>query len=206
MIRVLVVEDQRMVRQLFEETIERSGRYSLVASIENARNAIAFCMTGQVDLILMDVFTAQGENGIEAAKTIKERYPQVKIIIITSLPEESFVRKARQASCDSFWYKEDGQELLQLMDRTMAGECLYPDRTPVLDIGLASSVEFTARELDVLRELVNGHSYKEVADQLGIGERTVKQHISNMLMKTSYKNTLQLVVDVVNQKLIIPGF
>lgn len=206
MIRVLVVEDQRMVRQLFEETIERSGRYSLVASIENARNAIAFCMTGQVDLILMDVFTAQGENGIEAAKTIKERYPQVKIIIITSLPEESFVRKARQASCDSFWYKEDGQELLQLMDRTMAGERLYPDRTPVLDIGLASSVEFTARELDVLRELVNGRSYKEVADQLGIGERTVKQHISNMLMKTSYKNTLQLVVDVVNQKLIIPGF
>ncbi|MDX9917787.1 MAG: response regulator transcription factor [Gudongella sp.] len=206
MYRVLIVEDQRIVQKILEETISQSEEYKIIGTIENAQNAIAFCLAGKIDLILMDVCTAEGESGIDAAKKIKRDFPNIKIVVITSMPEESFIRKAKEAKCDSFWYKDDSDGLLEVMDKTMKGANIYPEETPLLDIGYASSVNFTARELEVLRELVNGFSYREVANELDIKERTVKQHISNMLSKTGYKSTMQLVVDVVNKNLIIPGY
>ena len=207
MINVLVVDDQRTARQVLESAVFRGEQYRLVNSIGNAAMAEMYCMNGEVDLILMDVYTDHRESGLAAAEKIKKLRPGVKIIIVTSMPEESFIRKARAAGCESFWYKDVGDEdLLDVMNRTMAGESVYPDATPVLQIGMASSVEFTERELQVLRGLVAGQLRADICEDLGISERTLKYHIGNLLSKTGYDNTLGLSVDVVDKKLIIPGF
>jgi two-component system vancomycin resistance associated response regulator VraR len=169
MTRVLIVDDQRTAREVMEIAVKQSNKYSVERTIVDAGNAYLHCMNGTVDLILMDVYTLDGENDIEAAAKIKKDFPRIKIIIVTSMPEESFIRKAREAGCESFWYKDVGvEDLLSVMDRTMAGESVYPDDAPVIKIGLAKSTEFTKRELDVLRELVNGRSQKDTADILGI--------------------------------------
>ena len=207
MIRVLIVDDQRTGRQILEEYIAELEGYSLVHSIENASMAELYCARGKIDLILMDVCTAHGESGLVAAAKIKKLYPPIKIIIVTSMPEHSFIEKAKQAGCESFWYKDVGHEkLTDVIKRTMTGESVYPEHTPTLHIGLAKSVEFTPRELEVLRELVGGSSYKEISEDLGISENTLKSHIKSLLSKSGYKSTLQLAVDVVDKKLILPGF
>ncbi len=207
MVNVLIVDDQRTGRHVLEECVTNTDGYTLVRSIENASMAELYCERGEIDLILMDVCTAHGESGLKAAEKIKQLYPDIKIIIVTSMPEHSFIKKARQAGCESFWYKDVGDETLsEVMCRTMAGESVYPEDTPVLDIGLAKSVEFTPRELEVLRELVNGSSYKEIADELGISENTLKTHIRSLLQKSGYKSTLKLAVDVVDKRLVLPGF
>ena len=70
------------------------------------------------------------------------------------MPEYSYLSRAREIGVESFWYKEEQREsLLDVMERTMAGESVYPDATPELQLGLASSYEFTERELEVLREM-----------------------------------------------------
>lgn len=208
MVRVLVVDDAATIRALFETIIEKSEKYTLVGSLENAKAATLFCMRNQVDLILMDVYTKNRENGLEAAKEIKEMYPKIKIIIATSLPEASFLDKAKnEAHCESFWYKEMGEVgLLDIMDRTMAGESVYPDAAPAVNIGLAKSVEFTPMEMKVLRELCDGKINRVIADDLCMSENTVKFHINNMLQKAGYSNKYQLAIDAVEQKLIVPGF
>lgn len=89
---------------------------------------------------------------------------------------------------------------------TMSGENIYPEGTPVLNIGLAQSIEFTPREMEVLREIVNGSTYKEISEVLGMSENTLKTHIKHLLSKSGYKSTLKLAVDVVNKKLVLPGF
>ncbi len=100
----------------------------------------------------MDVVTRNGESGLDAAARIKRAFPQIKIIIVTSMPECSYLSRAREIGVESFWYKEEQREsLLDVMERTMAGESVYPDATPELQLGLASSYEFTDRELEVLR-------------------------------------------------------
>jgi two-component system vancomycin resistance associated response regulator VraR len=207
MTRVLIVDDSVTVRTLFESIIEGSGEYTLAGSLENAKAALPFCMRSPVDLILMDVYTKDRENGLEAAREIKKEFPDIKIIISTSLPEESFLEKAHDAGCESFWYKEVGElGLLDVMNRTMRGEHVFPDTTPTVSVGLAKSVEFTPMEMKVLRELCNGKLNKDIAKELCMSENTVKFHINNMLQKAGYSNRYQLAIDAVEQKLIVPGF
>ena len=90
------------------------------------------------------------------------------------------------------------------MQRTMNGESIYPDQTPVIRIGNAVSTEFTEKETEVLRELIDGASNKEIAEKLGISERTVKMHITNMIQKTGFRSRLELAVKARTGGLVIP--
>ena len=207
MVNVLLVEDSKITRDMVESIITGSRDYLLIASLENAANAEIVCTKGNVDLILMDVCTADDESGLTAAAKIKKHNPGIRIIIMTSMPEYSFIQKAKAAGCDSFWYKEYGEsDLLDIMDRTMQGESVYPDETPVIPIGVVSSSDLTERELEVLRQLALGHKYEEIAENLELSTNTVKFHAKNLLLKTGYRSTLQLVVDVVSKRLILPKF
>ena len=207
MINVLLVEDSKITRDMVESYIIQSEDYILIAALENAANAEIVCTKRQVDLILMDVCTADDESGLDAAAKIKKYNPDIKIIIMTSMPEYSFIKKAKDIGCNSFWYKEYGKtDLLDVMNRTMRGESVYPDDTPVISIGIANSKDLTDRELDVLRQLALGYKYEEIAENLCVSSNTVKYHIKNLLIKTGYRTTLQLVVDVVGKRLILPKF
>ena len=81
------------------------------------------------------------------------------------------------------------------MDRTMAGEFVYPDHPPTVHLGLSSNTEFTTRELEVLRVMTKGLSNSAIAQKLGISENTVKVHIQHMLDKTGYKNRTELAIE-----------
>ena len=205
--QVLIVEDQRMPRENMERVLSDSGKYALAASVNGADIAFAICKRHPVDLILMDVCTAGNKDGIEAAAEIKESFPGIKIIIGTSMVEVSFLERARAAKVDSFWYKDISPEaLIDVIDRTMEGEHLFPDKTPKVKLGLADSTDLTAKEIKVLRLVCEGLGYSEIARELNIAERTVKYHISNILSKTGYANKTRLAIAVTNQKFIIPKF
>lgn len=207
MTKVLIVDDSRVSREAFERTLSADPGYQVVAAIENAANAEIACMSDQIDLILMDVCTADDESGIRAAGKIKKNYPNTKIIVMTSMPEYSFIQKAKESGSDSFWYKEYGEtSLLEICNRTVQGEHVWPDALPVVMIGLARSDEFTERELEVIRELAQGSRYEDITDSLHISMNTVKYHVKNILNKTGFKTTLQLVAEVVEKRLILPKY
>lgn len=207
MTRVMIVEDQSMPRQLFEMIINESEGYSLVHSITNADMADFFCSQSKLDLIIMDVCTDLGASGLEAAARIKVKYPEIKIIIVTSMPEHSFLEKAKAAKVDSFWYKELSQDSIKnLMDRTMAGENIYPDHTPELHIGNASSNDFTPRELQVLRLLLDGYTDKEIAAKLGISANTAHEYVKGMLAKAGLRSRTSLAVETQKSGFILNGF
>lgn len=178
MTSVLIVEDQRMPRENMEHLVEDSGRYRRVASLSTAEMALAQCARHTVDLVLMDVCTKGSRDGIDVAAEIKARHPETKVIIITSMVEESYLKRAKAAGAESFWYKDVSPEsLLEVMDRTMAGESLYPDSTPETRLGQVSSTQLTPREIEVLRLVCEGLEYEEIAAELGISSRTVKRFV-----------------------------
>ena len=204
MIQVLLVEDDPMARQLLEIYVNKSETYELAGSVESALFAEVFCRTHPVDVILMDVCTAMNANGIDAAQDIKKHLPQIKIIIITSQPECSFIDRAREAGVDSFWYKSaTAEEIITVMDRTLAGESIYPDSTPILKIGDTVSGRFSERELEVLRLVVAGETDAVIAEKLFISMATVKTHIQNMKNRTEFRNRTELAVKARESGLVI---
>ena len=193
--KVLIVDDQKMVRQMFETAVNSSPDYEIAGMAQTAEEAVGLCIETNADLVLMDVVTKNGANGLDAAAQIKKAHPEVKIICVTSMPEYSWLGRAREIGVDSFWYKEtDEATILDVMNRTIAGESVYPDSAPVVRLGLADSSEFTERELEVLRIITTGASNGMVAAQLGISEYTVKAHVRSMLEKTGYKSRTELAI------------
>lgn len=207
MINVMIVEDQRMARESMESYINQSDKYSLVLSISNAGLAEMSCSVHSVDLILMDVCTENDESGFEATKRIKLRYPAIKIIIVTSMLDYGYIDRAKEVGADSIWFKDvSREELMTVIDRTMAGESVFPDKTPEVKLGYTTSDEFSEAEIRVLRLLVEGMTYKQMAETLNITTDGVKAHISSMLSKTGFTSKTKLAAVVISKKLIVNGF
>lgn len=204
MIKVLIVEDQRMAQQNMETIINSSDCYTLAGIIPNAADAELFCMREPVDLILMDVCTARDESGIEACAVIKRKFQNVKVIVVTSMAEHTFIEKAKEAGADSFWYKDASHgELITVIDRTMAGEHIFPDKTPEVTLGLTTSYELTDSELDVLRALMQSTSDEDAAAMLCCTKANIRWHLGKILEKTGYRTRMELLIAVAQKNLII---
>lgn len=168
----------------------------MVYAIESAAFADTFVLKNSIDLVLMDILMNDGSNGLEAAARIKKNRPNIKIIAVTSMPEASWLNRARKIGIESFWFKEASSEtILEVMDRTMAGESVYPDHVPMVKLGLSNSGEFTERELEVLRVMTTGVSNAIIAQKLGITENTVKNHIRHMMEKTGCGSRTELAIE-----------
>ncbi len=203
---VLIVDDQRMSRQLFEHIVSSDENYVVVAAVETAMFADAWCARGGIDLVLMDVVMKDGSNGLDAAARIKASYPGIKVILVTSMPDPMFLKRARDARVDSFWYKEvDSEPMLRVMDRTMAGEQIWPDVAPTVQLGLIRNTDLTDREMDVLRLLAEGLTDREIGERLCLALPTVRYHVRNLISKTGYSSRTELAVDAVRSGLTIPG-
>lgn len=184
-VKVLICDDQNIPRLLFKMMIDNSGDYELAGELSRADDAIDFISSHEVDLCITDVVMQEGRNGLAAAASIKERFPEVKVIVTTSMPDDSYLKYAREIGVESFWYKEmNDMPLIEVMNRTMKGESVYPDEAPVVDLGWMKSNEITERELDVLRLMTEGLTDQEIADELKISKATVRTHINHMCEKS----------------------
>lgn len=196
MTRVMIVEDQAMPRTLFEMIINDAPDFELAYSIKSSNLALLYCEKGDIDLILMDVCTDMDASGLEAAERIKGKFPEIKIIIVTSLPEFSWLKRARAIGVESFWYKNVSEApLIEIMKRTMNGESLYPDETPSVVFGNATNHDFSYREMEILKELSTGSSNIEIGERLLISPNTVRNVLQNMLEKTGFKSRTELAVE-----------
>ena len=202
--RVVIVDDQNLSRGFFELYIRTAANYELVKALPAAELAVEFVERHEVDLVVMDVMMRHGIDGLTAAERIKARRPEVKIIIVTSTSETSWEERARAIGVESFWYKEYSEApLLEIMDRTMAGESVYPGAPPKVEFGAASRADLTERELEVLRELTNGLSNEEIAEKLHISPNTARRHLQNIMEKTGYSNRIDLAMNAKRIGLVV---
>ena len=204
-VKVLIVDDQKISRQLFENFVKNSKDYELVRSIESAKLVDVYLAKFEIDLIIMDIVMADGAGGLDACEYVKENYPGIKIIAVTSMPEARFIERAKEIGVESFWYKEISKEpLLDIMNRTMAGESIYPGAAPAVMLGNIDYTSLSESEMAVLRELATGASNPEIAEKLELSVNTVKTHIQHILNKTGLNNRTELAIEVRVKGIVIP--
>ena len=203
-IRVVIADDQYVARGFFEMYVKMSARYELAASLATAKQAVAYCLKHKVDLVILDVMMKSGPDGLTCAKELKQKKPEIKIILTTSTAEYAWVLEARAAGIDSFWFKEYEQTpLLNIMDRTMDGESVFPGSPPNPAFGAVRKFDLSDRELRILRELTCNCTNEEIAAACGISVNTVKRHIQNIMQKTGFRNRLELAINAVQIGLVI---
>lgn len=206
-LRVLVVDDQSLVRRGFAMVLGHEHDIEVVAEAGTGLEAVAAAREHQPDIILMDIRMPE-MDGIEAtARILAEGNDRTRVIILTTFDPDEYVYKALQAGASGFVLKDIPPEELVAAVRTIAagGAMLAPTITRRL-IGrfaeqLSAENDFadrlerlTAREGEVLQALAGGMSNVEIADMLFIGPATVKSHVSSVLSKLGLRDRAQAVV------------
>lgn len=202
MISVLIVEDQAILRESLARSIADQPDMTVAAAIADASCALDVVREQRPDMILMDVCTEHDSSGIVAAGHIKEEVPACRIVIMTGMPEITFIEQARAAHVDSFVYKNVGtNDLLGIIRSTMEGYSTFPRAQQSI---FSDAAALTDVEVDILRLVCETKTRKEIAQELFLSEGTVKRHISEILAKTGYDNILRLAVHAVSSGLIVP--
>jgi len=203
-INTVLVEDNYYVRQVLKKMIEDDERFRLVATFDDAFEAEKFCVKGGIGLVLMDVQTKNNHSGLAAGKRIKEVQPKTKIVVVTSLVDSEVLKEARNGAADSLWYKDYGtKDIMDVIQRTLAGENVFPDNSPNVTLKDLFSEELTEKQKKILRYYVMGYTHKEMAEELGMTERNVRWHLDNMVEKGNFANKHELLMTILDSKLIV---
>ena len=203
--KVVIVDDEMISRGYMELFIKPSRRYEIAASLPFAADLLAWCRENPPpDLVILDVMMASGIDGLTAAEEIKRRWPGVRIIVTTSMADTDWLEKARAAGVESFWFKTYSDiSLLEVMDRTMAGESVYPGKAPGVSLGKLPAADLTDRQRDLLRLLVEGMSNREIGQKLYLSPSTVKDYLDDLMEKTGIHSRTALVAQASRLGIVI---
>jgi len=205
MIRVLIVEDQKIMQKYFEYLIENNKEeFQHVQTIADAYEAIKICNRTRVDLVLMDVQTFHNHDGLKAGKEIKEAHPKIKVLIVTSLIDPEVLARAKSGSADSLWYKDHGEEEIRsVIHRTLNGEHVFPDMTPKVELNWITSGDISPRQLEMLRLYIRGMSYSEIAREMKCSTSGVRWNFQEMIARAGYSCKEDLIAAALESKLIV---
>ncbi len=203
--KVLIVEDQALARSYLISCVEKCTDCEVACALTCAETAPQKCDEDDIALVLMDICTERDSDGLAAAEKIKKRHPSIKVVMVTSMLEGRFLDRAKQIGADSFWYKDaPSEDLVSVIEGTLAGKAYWPDSTPHVQLGRALSCDLSDQELETLRLLCEGNSNAEIAEKLNIAESSVRTYINRMLTKTGYESRNRLIIAAVSKRLIVP--
>ena len=203
MINTILVEDDSYMQKHFSAILGSDERFSVAGIFRDAFEVENRCGT-DIDLVLMDVLTLHKHSGLAAGKRIKERYPHIKIVIITSLIDPNVLSEAKRGAVDSLWYKDHGtEELLDVIIRTMNGERIFPGSSPSVEMKNMLSGDISPIQIEILRHYIRGFTYREIADKFGLSVSGVRWNISDMIEKGGFNNKEELIATAIENKLVV---
>jgi len=206
-IRVMIVDDHDMVRRGLAAFLRVKPDLQLVGEARDGLEALTVCENVQPDVILMDLVMPR-LTGAEATRSIRERWPHVQIVALTSFEEKDLVRDALRAGAISYLLKNvTVEELASAIRAANSGQStLAPEAVRALirlpDPEQHMDYDLTPRELQVLALLVQGLSNPDIAKQLTVSRSTAKAHVSNILSKLEVSNRAEAIALAIRNNLV----
>lgn len=191
-IRVLLIEDQDLLLDWMALSLEASGEIEVVGKFKDITDYFTLENKNNIDVILTDVCCANNHNSIDFVKEIKEDNPSIKIVLMTSVMEISFIDRAKNAGADSFVYKTiSTKELITIIHNVINGYGTFP-------ISKKEEISFlkdlTDNELNIIRLYCQGNNRKEIANKLSFSESTIKNIITLILEKTGFASMSKFAI------------
>lgn len=209
-IKVMIVDDHNLVREGLKAVFEQGDGIEVIAEAGSGEDALKMLEKVKPDVVLMDV-SMPGMNGIQTTKLVREKYPDIKVVILTMLDQEGYVYEAVKAGATGYMLKSTStDDLVQAIHTVYDGQALlHPEATAQLLKEFAAlagnkSKEYglSNREMEVLQLLSQGMTNKEIAKDLWISEQTVKTHLAHIFDKLGTSDRTETVARALRNGLV----
>lgn len=215
MIKVIVCDDQALIRDSLGMLLNLERNIQVVGSAEDGAEAVQLVALHQPDLVLMDL-KMPGMNGIEATRRIRAQYPEVKVLVLTTYDDDEWVFDAIRAGASGYLLKDTPREEVikavrgtvegrSFVDPSVAGRLLNQVADQQTQPATLITDKLTERELDVLRLLARGFSNADIAARLHLSAGTVRNHVSAIFAKLDVSDRTQAAVIAIQHGLGQPG-
>lgn len=210
MINIMIVDDHAMIREGLKSLIEFDGRIKVVAEAKDGGECLSVLSDISPDVLLLDI-NMPNMNGIEVLKVIIKKKIKVKVLILTLHDEVEYLVNAIENGAQGFILKDSpSSELINAIEVIhFGGEYIQPDLIPKLNATLINKNLdqekinlLTKREVEVLVAIANGNFNKDIASNLNISERTVKNHISSIFKKIEVSDRTQAAVFAIRNNMV----
>lgn len=211
---ILIVEDHELTRFGLKTAFESCDFAENILEAESAETAFDICDTNHIDLIIMDL-GLPGMNGIEATEKIKQRYNEIKVVILTSHNDVQEVLNSLKAGANAYCSKEiNPKRLTEVVQSVLDGASWFDPSIAhiVLEAAAKSQQEtqllpekdygLTSREAQILKLITEGYSNNEIANQLFVSINTTKAHVASILQKLEVDDRLQAALKALKERLV----
>ena len=210
-IRLIIADDEMLIRTGLKIMLEASGNVEVLALAENGKAAFEACTIHRPDVVLMDIRMPES-NGIEGTKLIKEAFPEVKVLIVTTFQDTEYIVEAVQNGASGYLLKDSSPDAILdgikvalsgkvVMDTVISEALLTKTSVEKEESFDAEKWGLTTREVELIAQVAKGLSNKEIAQTLFLSEGTVKNNISTILSKLELRDRTQLVIFAYENKL-----
>lgn len=201
-IRVLLVDDHSLVRLGFRRLLEDEPSIEVVGEASDGAEAILQTMTLKPDVVVMD-YAIPIHNGAQATRLIREKLPQVKVLILSMHAEWRYVEQSREAGASGYLLKNAMDlELVKAIQSVLNSDWVQDPRLEPAPETTTAGRKLTKREIEVLEHIVSGKSNKEIASVLNLSVNTVAVHRANIMEALDIRNTAELVVYAIRNGLV----
>jgi DNA-binding NarL/FixJ family response regulator len=204
MIRLAIIDDHPVFREGLRRILERAPSFAVMWESDNVADLAQKLEQEPIDVLLMDLYIGPDDDTLAAARDVRERFPEVRVIVVSASLDWDSVTAARQAGASGYLPKDLSVEDMIAGIRALAdpnlGRMSFSDRVKTTGTtrgaGLVASAGLTRREREVLFEMVYGHSNRDIAARLGISVTTVNKHVHHILSKLKAKTRAQVIARV----------
>jgi DNA-binding NarL/FixJ family response regulator len=202
MIRILLVDDQHIIRQGLKSMLESNSEMEVIGEAENGKRAIEQIPILKPDIVLMDI-RMPVMDGVAATQAIAQNYPDIKVLVLTTFDDNEYVSQAMRLGAKGYLLKdtEPSELMLAILSvykgHTQLGpglfeKALMPVAAPATFVEPPKALaQLTPRELDVLRLIASGANNREIAESLFLSENTVKNYVTNILSRLNLRDRTQ---------------
>lgn len=195
--KVLVVDDDRLVSTSLKTILESDDGIRVVGTLNSGADAVTQYTAQKPDVLLMDI-RMEGMTGLDAAKAILKDFPDAKILFLTTFADDEYIAQALQIGAKGYLLKQNFEAIIPSVKAVYAGQRVFGDevvsRMPAMHSNRLSDFGLTEREAELLTQVAEGLSNREISEKLFLSEGTVRNYISALLEKLGLRDRTQLAV------------
>lgn len=203
-IRIAIIDDEKLIREGLKIILSTYSDIDVVAMGENGYEALEFCKSDEIDLVLMDIRMPICD-GVLGTKLIKDKFSHIKVLILTTFKDIEYIQEALKNGASGYLLKDSSYDLIYegIKAAVMGNIVIHPDVannilnfTPIeIDIKeICEKHELNHKEFDIIKYIADGLSNKEIGEKLFLSEGTIKNNVSTILSKLGLRDRTQIVI------------